>query len=207
MKVLVTNYTFDASEKTITFTDYTSITLEAIVEITNVVDNIEIYDYKIPGFGGTVSTNVLTLEYDTTAMDDADELAIYYEDPDAQEVNVLHDSTGNDVSTTAAALNTFVTNFPSWLAAPTEYLLTLTNANTEYSYALSDNTYAVQFRSKKAHPLRYSFNTGYVAGPTSPYMTLTPGTEFFLRETNFTGVTIYFASPVAGDVVEILTWT
>ena len=45
MKSLITNYTFSASGKTVTFTNYTSIALERILLITNVTDNIIIYNF------------------------------------------------------------------------------------------------------------------------------------------------------------------
>jgi hypothetical protein len=80
MKTLITNYTFDASEQTITFSDYTSILLESVLIITNVTDNIIIYNFAGTGKGGSVTDNTLTLTYDTTGMDDGDDLQIYYDD-------------------------------------------------------------------------------------------------------------------------------
>jgi hypothetical protein len=85
MKIVISNYTFDASEKTIIFNDYTAITLGNIFLITNVHNdqNTIIYQFNKLGKGGTVTKNVLTLDYDTDAagMDDTDELMILYEDP------------------------------------------------------------------------------------------------------------------------------
>lgn len=83
MKILITAYTFDASAKTITFTGYGTLSLESVLLITNVTDNIIIYNFADPTKGGTVATNVLTLDYDTTTMDDADDIQIYYDDPSA----------------------------------------------------------------------------------------------------------------------------
>lgn len=80
MKILVTNYTFSAAAKTITFGDYGSIVLDSVLLITNVTDNVIIYNFASAGLGGTVATNVLTLDYDTTSMADADDLQIFYED-------------------------------------------------------------------------------------------------------------------------------
>lgn len=74
------NYTFDASAQTITLTDYTTIRLDSILLITNVTDNVIIYNFADATKGGTVATNVLTLTYDTTSMADADKLLIYYDD-------------------------------------------------------------------------------------------------------------------------------
>jgi hypothetical protein len=80
MKVRVVNYTFDASAGTITFTDYNPVLLDAVLLITNVTDNLIIYNFADTAKGGSVATNVLTLAYDTTAMADTDELQIFYDD-------------------------------------------------------------------------------------------------------------------------------
>jgi len=80
MKLSVANYTFDASAKTVTFTDINPILLEAVLLVVNVTDQIIIYNFADPAKGGTVATNVLTLEFDTTSMDDTDKLLIFYED-------------------------------------------------------------------------------------------------------------------------------
>lgn len=77
MKKLITNYTFDKTAKTITFSDYASISLEQVLVITNVTDGIIIYNFCEPTLGGSVATNVLTLDYDTSAMDNADDLQIW----------------------------------------------------------------------------------------------------------------------------------
>lgn len=81
MKTLVRSYSFDASAQQVTFSGYTSIDLENVLLITNVKENVIIYQFNVVGKGGTASTNVLTLDYDTTAMADTDELQIFYDDP------------------------------------------------------------------------------------------------------------------------------
>ncbi len=80
MKTLITSYLFDASARTITFLDYSSVLLDSVLLITNVTDNAIIYNFAGVGKGGTVSGNVLTLDFDTTAMADTDSLQIYYDD-------------------------------------------------------------------------------------------------------------------------------
>jgi len=79
-KVKIDNYSFDASEKKITFTDYTTIRLDSILLITNATDNVIIFNFSDATKSGTVATNVLTLTYSTTSMSDTDKLLIYYED-------------------------------------------------------------------------------------------------------------------------------
>lgn len=91
MKILVTNYTFNAATRAITFAQFPAIDLERVLLITNVTDNIIIYNFANPLLGGSASTNVLTLDYDTTAMDNADDLQIHYVAPDD---NVIIDESG-----------------------------------------------------------------------------------------------------------------
>jgi hypothetical protein len=88
---LIIQYNFDASLKTITFDGKTAIDLERIGVIYNVTDGIEIFNFSKPAaanLGGTVATNVLTLDYDTTTMDDTDDLAIYYKEGPMKVLNL-----------------------------------------------------------------------------------------------------------------------
>jgi len=82
MKIKINKYLFDASLKTIRFLDYDFIDLSRILLITNVTDNIIIYNFADTDKGGTVSENVLTLDHDTTSMSDDDELLIFYQEDD-----------------------------------------------------------------------------------------------------------------------------
>lgn len=86
MKIKIQNYTFNKSSKTVTFTDYTSISLDSMLLITNVTNNIIIYNFAVPSLGGSVDKNVLTLNYDTSSMSSADKLQIFYEDDEKQAV-------------------------------------------------------------------------------------------------------------------------
>lgn len=74
MKKIIQDYTFDASAQTITASDFTR--LSEIALITNVTDNVIIYNFADPTKGGTLSGNVLTLTYNTTSMADTDDLQI-----------------------------------------------------------------------------------------------------------------------------------
>ncbi len=80
MKLRLTGATFDASAQTITHTSFSDVTLAGIQLITNVTDQIIIYNFADTTKGGTLSTDTLTLEYDTTSMSDTDELMILVED-------------------------------------------------------------------------------------------------------------------------------
>ena len=76
--VKIDNYTFDKAAGTVTLTDFTSIRLDQIVSITDVTNNVQIFYNKLPNYGGSVATNVLTLDYDTTGtnFDSTDKLCI-----------------------------------------------------------------------------------------------------------------------------------
>lgn len=80
MKKRLTGATFDASAQTIVHADFSAVGLAGIQLITNVTDNIVIYNFADSAKGGSLSTDTLTLDFDTTAMDDADELMILVED-------------------------------------------------------------------------------------------------------------------------------
>lgn len=82
-KIRLTGATFDASEKTVTHASFSDVTLAGIQLITNVTDQIIIYNFADTAKGGTLSTDTLTLEYDTTTMSDTDELMILVEDGSA----------------------------------------------------------------------------------------------------------------------------
>ena len=77
MKKLVSNYSFNAAAKQITLADYTAVDLESLLLITNVTDNVIIYNFAGQGKGATVSGNVLTLDFDTTSMSSSDSLQIF----------------------------------------------------------------------------------------------------------------------------------
>lgn len=81
MKQLITNYTFNKTAKTVTISGFSSaIALNQLLLITNVTRNIIIYNFADPSLGGSITgTNpsVLTLTYDTSAMDNSDKLQIF----------------------------------------------------------------------------------------------------------------------------------
>lgn len=80
MKKLITNYTFDSATRQIALTDYASIDLDGVLLITNVTDNVIVYNFSDPAFGGSVLGNVLTLTYNTASMSNSDALQIFYDD-------------------------------------------------------------------------------------------------------------------------------
>jgi hypothetical protein len=75
-KIRLSGYTFDASEKTVSHASFSDVGLNGIQLIVNVTDQIIIYNFADTSKGGTLATDTLTLEYDTTSMSDTDELMI-----------------------------------------------------------------------------------------------------------------------------------
>lgn len=98
MKAKINNYAFNKTAKTVTFTDYTTIRLDGILLITNVTDGIIIYNFADPAKGGTVLTNVLTLTFDTAAMEDTDNLLIYYDDTETAATESKQDEIIEEIS-------------------------------------------------------------------------------------------------------------
>jgi len=74
--------------------------LDSILLITNVTDNIIIYNFADPTKGGTVSDNVLTLTYDTSSMSNTDKLLIFYDDSTYVEPVSLPTATVTTLTTT-----------------------------------------------------------------------------------------------------------
>lgn len=78
MKILISDYTFDATASTITFGRYSNIEKERLLVITNVTSNTIIFNFADPAKTGTVAANVLTLDTDTSSMGSSDNLQIWY---------------------------------------------------------------------------------------------------------------------------------
>jgi hypothetical protein len=85
------SYTFNKTAKTVTFSGLRqSITLANILLITNVTANTIIYNFADSTSGAvSFNNNVLTLDYDTSAMDNTDVLQIFLDLPSNEES--LHD--------------------------------------------------------------------------------------------------------------------
>jgi hypothetical protein len=85
------SYTFDKTAKTVTFSGLRqSITLANILLITNVTANTIIYNFADSTKGAvSFNNNILTLDYDTSAMANTDVLQIFLDLPSNEES--LHD--------------------------------------------------------------------------------------------------------------------
>lgn len=80
MKRLVDNYTFDTSTQQIVLPDYSDIKLENLLLVTNVTRGVIMYNFAANTSGASASGNVIQLATDTTGMDNADRIQIYYDD-------------------------------------------------------------------------------------------------------------------------------
>lgn len=105
MKDISIDSVFDASAKTITFSKLSKIDIQRVLAVINLTDAILLYHPLISGKRGTASGNVLTLEYDTTSMEDTDKIQVWYQFPD--------DKAGISLG----ALSTFSNAFDDFTAA------------------------------------------------------------------------------------------
>jgi hypothetical protein len=79
MKQIIKNYTFNKTARTVTFTDFATISLDRLLLITNVTSNTVVYQFNSAALGGSVIANVLTLACNTGGMSSSDKLQIIYD--------------------------------------------------------------------------------------------------------------------------------
>jgi hypothetical protein len=79
-RVDTTGYTFSASAKTVTFSQFAAIGLGRIFLINNNTRGVVIYDPSQTTTKGSLAGSVLTLDFDTTGQNDADSLSIFWDD-------------------------------------------------------------------------------------------------------------------------------
>ena len=94
-------------------------------------------------------------------------------------------------------------------ATQTDYNVTITNANTEYSQALPANCRGFEFQCRTDVAIRWSKTTGKVAGSVAPYKTLKAGDYYWSPPLNQGAApdTLYFAAAVDSLVIELTAWT
>ena len=80
---------FDASAKTVDFSLMQGFNIDKLYAIINITRNQAIYIPGAPGLGATVISGAkITLSYDTSGHDDADQLNIYYDTNESLENNL-----------------------------------------------------------------------------------------------------------------------
>lgn len=98
MKILSSfNPAFKASTKTLDFSLMQGFNVDRLYAVINVTRNQPIYIPGAPGLGATAIAGAkITLSYDTTGHDDADELNVYYSATDNRnESNMALETGGN----------------------------------------------------------------------------------------------------------------
>jgi len=162
MKIKISNYTFNAAAKTITFTDYASISLDQVLLITNVTDNIIIYNFADPTLGGTVGTNVLTLTYNTASMANGDKLQIFFEDNVGNTLGDQADTAASSDTGTFSIVALFkraLQNWTSLLARIPALLTVIPSDDTDSS--------AIPVRALPMHTTRIGY-TKVISGGVDP---------------------------------------
>lgn len=110
-----------------------------------------------------------------------------------------------------------MTNYPGTPnTAPSETLytgtlaeVTITNADTEYSFTVPEGTKKIEVHLRSQDEdvtVRRAWVTGKVATPVSPYQSFNGAQEWVAEGLNLIGKTLYFACSEASQVLEIETW-
>ncbi len=120
---------------------------------------------------------------------------------DLEKQKFVDDGSGNVAVRTSVVLDV------EYSTTTSSINVVLTNANTEYSHTLPDNTKQFRFRARTAFDIRFAWDAGKVATPIAPYSTLFAGLEMAGDAVNFTSKTLYFATTVSGTVVELGMFT
>lgn len=103
-------YSFDASLKQVTLSGVTTVSIEQFLLIVNLTTQDIIYSPVKAGKGGTVSGSVITLDFDTTSMNDADELQVHFALDNSSDVFPLAVTGTITVDTSALATSDNQTN-------------------------------------------------------------------------------------------------
>jgi hypothetical protein len=105
MKTLITNYTFSPSTKQVFLSGFSyNILQDQLLLITNVSQNIIIYNFADPTAGGNIVNNVVTLSADTTSMLSSDRLQIFLDDLRDPLYGVYQDATSYSPVTSVSAV-------------------------------------------------------------------------------------------------------
>ena len=117
-------------------------------------------------------------------------------------------SQSSSFTISALTTSTIIGVVPSYSATPTIYNVTLSLTDTEYSQAFLSSTRAFEFKCRTDVDIRYAFTSSIIATPSSSYMTLKAGTEYYKEDLSLTTTQyIYIATDsTAAPVTEITMW-
>ena len=95
-----------------------------------------------------------------------------------------------------------------YATTPLTYNITMILADTEYPQILPANTTKFFIKTRDDSSFRIAWETGKVATSTEPYTTVPAKSPYWEDHLKLlTALTIYFASALAGRVIEIGVWT
>lgn len=89
---------------------------------------------------------------------------------------------------------------PSTTSSFTLYNLAIPLANTEYSFTFPSNTNRFTIKTRQASVLKIAYTLG---GTVTNYLTISPGSVYSHTDVAVGGVTIYFASSVGSNILEV----
>lgn len=136
MKTIISNYTFNAAARTVTFTNYATISLQRLYLVTNVTQNKILYNFADVTRGGTVATNVLTLNASTAGMANGDVLMIIYD----SRIGETEFTTGLATESTLVGVNTLINNIDSNLTGIASDTILIRNASERPTVYNPNNT-------------------------------------------------------------------
>lgn len=93
-------------------------------------------------------------------------------------------------------------NIPG-VTAPTIQNFTISSANTEYSYTFPPSTKRFLVKLRDPGALKVAYTSGDTA---TLYVTIPPNCFYGEDELEAISITLYFQSPVAGSIVELVSW-
>jgi hypothetical protein len=123
MKRLISGYQFNAAAHTITFVGMSDLSLDGMLLITNVTDNLMIFNFANPTLTGSVQGNVLTLAYNTSGMSNSDSLQIFYDNGKDQVTDVTGEVDRVAGLVTDKEVLSVLTQISADLSALKDYLL------------------------------------------------------------------------------------
>lgn len=99
-------------------------------------------------------------------------------------------------------------NLPKQSTTPLLADVTMTSADTEYSYTFPDDTKKISLEiGAGGSAFRVAWVTGKVAAPTQPYIAVPTNEKFARDNLTLVGKTIYFACEVAAQMMIIESYT
>lgn len=84
------------------------------------------------------------------------------------------------------------------------YNVAMTNADTEYSFAIPDGSKGYELKSRNGGLLKLAFASGQSG---SVYVEVPSGTSYDKGQLNTLGLALYFQSPQAAEVAQIIVYT